>query len=356
VSGGSRATSALVALLVVSSIGLLLASPANAAQVTGERLVLASDGAARVVLEVQLDVGVNEVRLPAQPVPASIIVEFQGEVLPAIYEPEPAPGVLIIAVEAAGAATISYLAAVTVEDGVITLTYEPVTGEAELVVEPGIVLLSAPATAREYRVEGDRLIIVITGPETIRYTISVEPQEEQPPATETQTQTGTTTQAETQTQTETGAAAGATTTTTTPETPADTAAPEEPAEGGGGGLPLAALAALAAAAALALIALLAWRRRPGPKAAGAPPEAAVEGEEPVELSGEELDDVDRRIVEVLRGAGGELYQSEIQRLTGLPKTTVWRHIRKLSEMGVVEVVREGKANRVKLLRDPFQGG
>ncbi len=365
-SGISAVSSVFVAILVLSILGLVFAWPAMAAQVVSEKLVIAGDGAARVVLEVQLDAGVNEVLLPAPPIPASIVVEFQGEVLPAIYEPDPEPGMLIIAVEAPGVASINYLASVTVDNGVVTVTYKPVTGEAQLIVEPGVVLLNAPASAVEYGVEGGNLVIVFTGEEIIKYTLSVEP-----PPQETQTATGTTT---TTTETVTEEQTQAETTTEAAgqeEAPAQEAEAEEPGEGEprDEGLPVAAFLLAAIVIGGLLAALFFLRSRGGqvggrsaptpPPSTGSQSMAPEESGEAVEASidySADLDDVDRRIIEVLRSAGGELYQSDIQRLTGLPKTTVWRHIRKLVEAGILEVIKEGKANRVRLIRDPIQGG
>jgi len=65
-----------------------------------------------------------------------------------------------------------------------------------------------------------------------------------------------------------------------------------------------------------------------------------------------LDDVDRLILETLERNGGEMLQSELMRATGLPKTTIWRHVRRLAEQGYIEVIREGKANRLRLKKKP----
>jgi uncharacterized membrane protein len=56
---------------------------------------------------------------------------------------------------------------------------------------------------------------------------------------------------------------------------------------------------------------------------------------------------DRRILEFIRSVGGHTYESDIVRELNLPKTSVWRAIKRLSEAGLVKVEREG--NRVKVI-------
>lgn len=56
---------------------------------------------------------------------------------------------------------------------------------------------------------------------------------------------------------------------------------------------------------------------------------------------------DRRILDFLRAIGGQAYESDIVRELNLPKTSVWRAIKRLSDAGLVRVEREG--NRVKVI-------
>ena len=61
-----------------------------------------------------------------------------------------------------------------------------------------------------------------------------------------------------------------------------------------------------------------------------------------------LSEEERAIVEALRRRGGKAYQYEIARDVNLPKTTLWRHVRRLSQMGVIELEKHGKQNYLKL--------
>ncbi len=69
-----------------------------------------------------------------------------------------------------------------------------------------------------------------------------------------------------------------------------------------------------------------------------------------EIIEEFIDETDRAILDVLKEKGGELYQSEIMRILGIPKTTLWRHLRRLEVLGYVEIKKEYKRNRVILKR------
>jgi len=65
-----------------------------------------------------------------------------------------------------------------------------------------------------------------------------------------------------------------------------------------------------------------------------------------------LSGVDSMVINALIEMGGEAFQSDIQRKLGLPRTTVWRSIRRLEARGYVIVDKYGKMNRVRLVRKP----
>ena len=100
-------------------------------------------------------------------------------------------------------------------------------------------------------------------------------------------------------------------------------------------IPLLAIAApiAVAAAAIAVVVFLRFRR------SGSPALHA-------------LGDVDKAIIEKLVEKGGSALQSELQKELGVPKTTLWRHIKKLEKLGFVRIEKEATFNRVVLLRRP----
>jgi len=69
-------------------------------------------------------------------------------------------------------------------------------------------------------------------------------------------------------------------------------------------------------------------------------------------SGAEIDETDVAILEKLEGLGGSALQSELREELGISKTTLWRRLRKLEELGYVTLSREGRAHRVYLRRRP----
>jgi len=73
-------------------------------------------------------------------------------------------------------------------------------------------------------------------------------------------------------------------------------------------------------------------------------------EEPASpLSESEIKTLEERIVQLLASHGGELYQSEITKMTGLPKSTVSAALNALHERGAVLKVKKGRENLIRLV-------
>ncbi len=62
-----------------------------------------------------------------------------------------------------------------------------------------------------------------------------------------------------------------------------------------------------------------------------------------------LTEDEREILKFLLRRNGEAYQSEIYRELNMPKSTVTRLLRRLSEKGVVRIERKGRYNYVRLV-------
>ncbi|BDR92591.1 helix-turn-helix transcriptional regulator [Vulcanisaeta souniana] len=67
---------------------------------------------------------------------------------------------------------------------------------------------------------------------------------------------------------------------------------------------------------------------------------------------EGLNPTDKEVLRALMDMNGEAYQSDLQRKLNLPKATLWRAIRRLENSGYVQVIKEGRVNRIKLVRKP----
>jgi len=68
------------------------------------------------------------------------------------------------------------------------------------------------------------------------------------------------------------------------------------------------------------------------------------------LQSTELSPLDRDIINAIAANGGTILQSELQKKLGIPKTTLWRHLRKLEKLGLIKIVKEGGYNKVVLLK------
>jgi len=362
----ARAPWAAAALLL-----LILPSLAAAAQAAAT-VVVRSDGTVEAIIRAGAAPGLNAYPAPAPPLPATILAEVDGQAVPVVYD----NGTIYVATDKPANVTITYLVNVTMHDGYAEFSLGE--GRVLLRLEPGVVLLNLPEGILDVKQLPDgSLEVLLEGPSVVRYTVARLPAQTAtetataaPQQTTTATETAQTQPAATTTPAQTGAAGtqatetGGTAATPSPaatETaagtaPAETAGGQQPAaattSGGGGGFPVAAAALLAVAAAGGAVLLLRGRRGAAAAPVGGPGGPGGGGaESAVTVQPRGLDDVDRRILEKLREHGGSMLQSQLLRETGLPKTTLWRHVQKLEKMGYIEVVREGRSNRLVLKRD-----
>lgn len=68
-----------------------------------------------------------------------------------------------------------------------------------------------------------------------------------------------------------------------------------------------------------------------------------------------LDDFERKVVEVITVAGGEINQRKVVAETNLSKAKVSRVVKRLQERGLIEVTRLGRTNKLKLAQKKFEG-
>jgi uncharacterized membrane protein len=79
------------------------------------------------------------------------------------------------------------------------------------------------------------------------------------------------------------------------------------------------------------------------KETGAPEEPAAP------LSDSEMISLEERIIQLVTRHGGELFQSEIVKALGLPKSTVSSVLNELHRRGVIQKVRKGRENLIRLV-------
>lgn len=87
------------------------------------------------------------------------------------------------------------------------------------------------------------------------------------------------------------------------------------------------------------------RRRNEPNEPDEPDEP---GDAVVSLSEADMVSLEERIVQMLKATGGEQYQSEIVKNLGLPKSTVSATLNDLHQRGVIQKVKKGRENLIRL--------
>jgi uncharacterized membrane protein len=79
------------------------------------------------------------------------------------------------------------------------------------------------------------------------------------------------------------------------------------------------------------------------------PEPVEADDPPVILSETELFSLEERIIQLLKTSGGEQYQSEIVKNLGLPKSTVSATLNDLHKRGIIQKVKRGRENLIRLV-------
>lgn len=290
--------------VLVTALVLLMLAPAMSRHAYAEaweaNITIDTEGVVHVYMEMTARPGINEYALPVDPILASLVTRLNGSLIASFY----VNGTLFVPAETPGTVTVEYIANVTVGKSGSSFTVRP-GFTVTLTVMPNVILLSMPEGLVSSRVEDGNLVLVIEGPSTINYTIST---------------VSTTTAAP-------PPGAEQTTTTTLTET---TEAKGKP--------PTLLLAAvLAIVGGLAAAYYLMKRRGTSSSTMGLE---------------EYLNSTDYMILRYLEKVGGTALQSVVQKELNLPKATLSRHVNKLARLGFIEVVREGKINRLILKKKP----
>jgi len=289
---GASLAFVLLALALISALPHLMSEAQQAAETIIE---IDSKGLPYVTVVVNASEGVNEVQLPVAPLAITLRVVVDGAEAASIFDPETRR--LIFVAEKSGVAVVSYVADVSVSNESV-ISFDVETNESvKLVIPPGVVLLTPPSDVESIYASNGSITIVFRGRQRIEY-IVVSP----PPQTTTVP-------------------------VQTPK-PSEATAPQPGAQQQQNFYYIMVVAALAIV--LVVVLLLHSRSR--------------------KLSSEELDDIDRAIIKALEKRGGSAMQSELQKELAIPKTTLWRHVRRLERAGILRVEKVGQQNRVVLIK------
>ncbi len=248
------------------------------------------NGVAHVVININISRGLNMIQLPIKPIVATLEAQINGSEIPIIYSND----TLYLASPLSGEAVIRYIAVSIYRNNSFEL-YIGGQNQVRLVANPEIILLIDPSKIISSNIyPNNTLEILVQAPINITYMIKV------------------------------SLSGNETTTITTGRGESDRLL-----------LIIAAVTSTVAAAASATYFFLTRSRR-----------------RVIEELREILDNVDMSIIRYLEQRGGSAMQSEIQRDLLLPKTTLWRHIRRLEREGFVRIEKIGQQNRIILIKKP----
>jgi uncharacterized membrane protein len=248
-----------------------------------------SDGVVHVNLSYRLSQGLNDVELPTQPIITSIYVEVDGRELPIAYN-YTTNSVVIIS-EAEATCIVSFIANATINENRLALN---LSGKYmyRLILSPNIILLTLPSNITDIGAIGDLYYIDFDEGKDVQLLYIVKPRISE---------------------------------TTTPSKP-PTANVSLPLQ-----IVIAALGVgIAGVSAFFLLKVI--KRRS-------------------EEESEVLSELDIAILKNVEKRGGAALQSELQRdLPSVPRTTLWRHVRKLEKLGYVRIEKVGQQNKVVLVK------
>lgn len=94
------------------------------------------------------------------------------------------------------------------------------------------------------------------------------------------------------------------------------------------------------------------RSRAPPQAATVPPMAKPPEPETIFSSVPDMREEDREIVRHICESGGEMLESHLRKRLLQPRTTMWRAVKRLERMGVVEVAKRDAQNLVRIRINP----
>ncbi len=302
----------MLVIYAVLFLGLLAAAlpPATAQQSYSSEIIINDDGVVKVVINGTAVSGLNKYPAPVDPIISTMTAMLNGKEVASIYVNK----TIYIATTANGTIQIQYIGNITSNDNYLEFNINNIGAPVKLIVSPNIVLLSIPSNIVSIRNIDGKLVMVIIPPATIKYTIT------KTSRTTTPVPGGTATTTQPQ---QTTSSPGSQSQTTGQNT---AATPVQPI------IPSTTIYIVAAIIALAVIGATIYYFKKV-RASNIP---------------DILDRTDKMILEEIKKAGGTIMQGELQKILGLPKATLWRRVKKLAQLGFLEITKEGNSNRLTL--------
>ena len=317
----------LIIVAFIATLMLICTMVAAVSQTRNVVLTIDQDGVVHAQILTLVSEGLNNITLPTTPIVATVETYVNNTLVPSVI----INNTVYVFSEGIGVARVAYVVETKESEG--KFSFNITTNETvSLTIGSNIILLSLPKNIVDLKINDGNLTVVFTGPETVYYTVAEKPKPAVKP-TPKQTITTTTTLATTAQITTTTTPTTPTTTATSPTTvPTKTPTGQE--------IPWWLVLVLLGIIGLGLA--LKFLRKPGGGASV-----------PIEISEEtRLDDIDISILKTLAERGGEMFQSELQKIIGVPKATFWRHVMRLAREGYIEIRKHGKMNRLILKKTP----
>ncbi|NPA99254.1 MAG: winged helix-turn-helix transcriptional regulator [Crenarchaeota archaeon] len=298
---------AILSLLVSMTLPVIMAQESYSVEV-----IINDEGVVKVVINGTAISGLNKYPAPVDPIISTMKATLNGGEVASIYVNK----TIYIATTTNGTIQITYIGNITTTSKYLEFKINDIGRPVKIIVYPNIVLLNIPNNILSVKNIDGKLVMVVLPPATIKYTVT-KPATTTTPGGGPGTTTPITTTSPRQTQSPTP-----TTTTTQQQQGPITPAPP---------IPTWTYAVVAAVIAAVIIGGLLYLRKT--RAANIP---------------DILDKTDKLILEQIKKAGGTIMQGELQRITGLPKATLWRRVKKLARLGFLEIVKEGNSNKLIL--------
>ncbi len=255
-----------------------------------------SNGVAHIRIKMNLSTGVNIVVLPVTPIIETITVVLNSQELPFLYDDKSNTLYIVSTINAS--CDIEYVANVSIENNAFSLHLSK-EYMYKLYLAPNIILLTVPNNISDYGyVNNSILYIEFSDEPTINYIVKETTQPQQ---------------------------------FTTPVVAPKTSQSQP-------NIVFIIIGVALGAVALFIAYLYMSRARSGK-------------EREVEF----LSDVDLAILKSLEKRGGSALQSELQKDVPVPRTTLWRHVKKLEKLGYVRIEKVGLQNKVVLVKKPRSG-
>lgn len=306
----SRNSMLLIYAILILELLAAAVPPAIAQQSYSVEVIIDNNGVVKVVINGTAVSGLNKYPAPVDPIISTMTAMLNGKEVASIYVNK----TIYIATTMNGSIQIQYIGNITGTNNYLEFKINDIGAPVKLVVSPNIVLLDIPSNIISVKNIDGRLVMVILPPATIKYTVTKTSQ------TATPMPGGTTTTTSPQQTISTPGSPSQTTSQSTGISPGQPVAPS----------PTTYIVAVVIAVAVIGATIYYFKKM---RAANVP---------------DILDKTDKMILDEIKKAGGTIMQGELQKILGLPKATLWRRVKKLAQLGFLEIVKEGNSNRLIL--------